>query len=325
MRRVCMLLLPPAALVGGYWLRMQQTVLAADTAPAFFKNRWGVCLWAMLGGLFLLLMLLGLGEDRDTDLRTSCHAVVGLPFQWAGALLICFAAASAAMVFWPEWRTLGFYVNAATALAVFLLLPVLMLRFRRSEAGVGLLLLPPLLLVLYRLLRYYLSFASDPAIHTQEMRLIFFAAFTLFLLSLAALAFGDRCRRRLLLFAGLATGAAGAAMVDTAAFNDALLIVGCTGLAFGFYLSALFAEAGGPARAAYELVQHDPFAGKPVAPGPETPKAEMPAEDDPFPVIFDENGVKMPPPQAAAVPAGEKKTDGGPDLSRVDRLLREME
>lgn len=317
MRRVCMLLLPPAALLGGYWLRMQQTLAAADAAPAFFKNTWGIYLWSMLGVLLLLLLLLSLGENKEANFQTSCRTAVGLPFQWAGTVLFCFAGVSAAMALWPVWQSMDFYVNAATALAAFFLLPAVMVRFKQSARGVGLSLLPPLLLALYRLLRYYLSIAADPAVHTHEMHLIFFAAFVLFLMTLASLAFGDHCLRRLLLFAGLTVGAAGAAMVDTAAFKDALLIVAGTALAFGFYLSALFAGKDSADRPAYEVVQHDPFSEK-----TETPKEETPPANDPFPVIF-ENGAKMPPPQATAAPVSEKKDDG-PDLSRVDRLMREM-
>lgn len=329
MRRICMLLLPPAALAGGYCLRMQQSLApAADAVPLFFKNRWGIFLWAMLGLLALLLLLLGLGEEKETGFQTSCRAAVGLPFQWAGTILFCFAGVNAAMSFWPGWQTVGFYLNAATALASFFLLPAVMMRFRRSEKGVGLFLLPPLLLILYRLLRYYLSIAADPDIRSQEMKLVFFAAFTLFFLALTALAFGDHCRRRLLLFAGFAPGAAGAALVDTAVFNDALLIVAGALLASGFYFSALFAEESAPA---YELVADEPFAKKCTAPpekapeptGSEAPQQAAPAGDDPFPVIFDEGGNKLPPPEAPAKTASAKK-DGELDLSRVDQLMREM-
>lgn len=317
MRRVCMLLLPPAALVGGYWLRLQQTHAAAGPVPAFFKNIWGVYLWAALGGLLLLLILLALGDRSKQGFRESCRTAAGLPFQWAGTVLCCIAGAVSAMACWPDWQSADFFVGAATVLGSFFLLPAVMVRFRRSDSDTGLFLLPPLLLAMYRLLRYYLSFAADPAIRIHEMRLIFFAATLLFLLALAALGFREHGRRRLLVFAGLTVGAAGAAMADTAAFGDALLVIGCTGLAFGFYLSVLFAKEGGDAQPFYELVQADPFA--------ERPQPSSPAESEPFPVIPAEDRPRPSDSPVPQTPAVSPEQDDSFDIGRVDRLMRETE
>ena len=311
MRRIFMLLLPLAAAGGGYWLRSRQLLLPADGMPAFFKNIWGVYLWSMLALLALLLLLLCLGERRKADFKVSCSAAVGLPFQWAGVLLFCASAALSAITLWPAWQTAEFCIGAGTVLAAFLMLPAVMVRFKRSDSGVGLCLLPPLALAIYRLTRYYFSFANGPDLFSREMRLLFFAALLLFLLALTALAFGSLCHRRLLFFAGLTVGSAGAALQDTAAFVDALLLLGCAGLALGFYLSVLFSGKEPDCGAVNFEVVADPFAGK----------APCAAEDsDPFPVI---DLQKAPPPVPAAAP--EKKAEDRLDLGRVDRLWNEMQ
>lgn len=292
MRRIVLLLLTLVSCAGAYLLRLFQCAGEPDAVPAFFLNIPGVCLWGMLALLALLLLILLFRIPRRGELRAALGCAAGLPFQWAGAVLLIVSGVIAALPFLSAPLSFDFCFALSVSAAALLLIPALTVRFHRGRSFVGVTALLSLLLFLFRLFWLARLTLLNDTLFAYSPLLLFHGLLSLMLVTLVSFSFGDRAERRLLFFASLSVAAAGAAFFGVSGFSDALFILGGAMLALGCFLSVLFSKASEPAPH-YEKV------------------------DDPFGMFADEDDVFS--------PSFGEEGETAFDLNRVDRIFRELE
>lgn len=320
-RRVFLALLAAAAVPAAWWLRTQQLASAYEPGSGLPlpMSRTGWALWGLFAALALLTLLLALPEKAGRSLSELRPVAIGAIFQGAGALLLTFGAGWRLYELYPALRSLTALGTAALLLGGLGLFDGLRACLG-GEKQAGSLLLMPMFAAALQLGLLYHANAADPVVQHYALPILTLAAATLAAASLAGLALGAGGRRRALLFCAITPPLCAAALCAASSYGASLMFTGGGLAAFGFFLSLLF---GIPRNRhpVYELVD-DPFHTGPV-PKAETPAPERrPESSRPAPAPEPSRVAPVIPEKPAAAEEAAKEAEF--DLSRVDRLLREL-
>lgn len=309
-RRILLSLGIPAAAVGAYFLRDQQLYYSLP------GDRSTIYLWALLGGVLLLTALLVIPEKEGERLSQLRPIPVAITLQGGGALLLIGSGARQLYELYPMLRSFSAVAAASLILAGIGLFGG-MKACEGEKKTAGSLLLFPLAAALLQVINAYFETGAHPALRQYDMQMLFLGAAALSIALLSDFVFFVGQRRTLLLSLSLTVVLAGAAIPSTETLSRLDGIIGTAVAALGFFLSLLFGFDRND-HPQYELVE-DPFStGRVRAAVPHTPSEDPPKDAEP---AVDKSSLN---PTRSSVASAPSDNDDF-DLSRVDRLLTELE
>lgn len=305
-RRILLSLWTLAAAVGAYFFRAAQLSLPRSS------NIYCIGLWSLLGATLLLSILLTLPEKEGWTLSALHSVPVGISLLGSGALLI---TASAAWQLYQLYPTLPSFaaINAGALLLGGLGLFGGMAACCRQEINAGGFLLLPLCAAALQLMAAYQETGSDPHLWRYDMRILFLAAAAISTALLTDFVFANGKRRLTLVSLSLTVTFAGASLPSIDSLPRLLALMGTAFTALGYLLVLLHGFEHRRA-VTYELVD-DPFSTGRVRTTPPVKQEGTPSQDS------------SPAPPSAEAPSATDPTESSDafDLSRVDRLLLELE
>lgn len=304
-RRILLILWTLAAAAGAYFLRAEQLPVSP-----------GICRIALrvLPCITLVIsFLLAIPEKEGRKLTELHSSPIGISLQGSGTLLITASAAWQLYLLYPMLRSFA-AITAASLLLGGLGLFGGMAACSKQESKAGSLLLLPLCAAVLHLIAAYWESAVDPNLRHYDMQILFLAAAAISIGLLTDFVFADGKRRLTLVFLSLTVTLSGALLPSVNSLPHLFAIIGTAFTALGYLFALLFGFEQHTA-ITYELVE-DPFSTGRVRTSPaaiEADSVETSAKEfTPTPFSTEE------PP----VPPSESDTF---DLSRVDRLLLELE